>query len=93
MLVLSRKEGQEIVVPNCSVTVTILGITGQKVRLGISAPLNIAILRGELISARPDGTRANMSLRPLRACESFDKQENFLARRAFSMSFSLVIDQ
>jgi carbon storage regulator len=47
MLVLSRKVGEKVVIGNC-VTVTVVEATGNKVRLGISAPEDISILRSEL---------------------------------------------
>jgi len=47
MLVLSRKNLQEIVVGD-NVTITILQIRGNTVRLGISAPDDVRIRRGEL---------------------------------------------
>jgi carbon storage regulator CsrA len=58
MLVLSRKEGEQIVMPECGVTVTILGIEGKRVRLGISAPMSIAVRRGELVQERPSASFA-----------------------------------
>lgn len=48
MLVLSRREGEEILVPECGVTVTVLAVQGNKIRLGIRAPAEVEILRGEL---------------------------------------------
>jgi carbon storage regulator CsrA len=48
MLVLSRKEGEEVVVPGCGLTVTVLDVGGNRVRLGFSAPPDLAILRREL---------------------------------------------
>jgi carbon storage regulator CsrA len=56
MLVLSRKEGEKIVMPECGVTVTVLDITGKKVRLGVSAPTNVGIRRGELGWEQPDAS-------------------------------------
>ena len=47
MLVLSRKVGQEIVVGD-NVRVTITKVSGNRVTLGIEAPDNVRILRGEL---------------------------------------------
>ena len=38
MLVLSRKAGEEIAVNNGDITISVLGITGNKVRLGVSGP-------------------------------------------------------
>ena len=48
MLVLTRKVGEQIVVPRCQLTVTILGITGSRVRLGVAAPLDVAVHRQEV---------------------------------------------
>jgi len=47
MLVLSRKIGEEIRIGEC-VTITINRIRGNRVLLGIKAPQNIHIVRGEL---------------------------------------------
>lgn len=49
MLVLSRKCNQEIVV-NGNIRIHIVSISGNTVRLGIDAPRDIGILRGELVS-------------------------------------------
>jgi len=49
MLVLTRKLGEEIVLPGCNVSVTILGIRGRAVRVGITAPADVKVLRRELI--------------------------------------------
>ncbi len=48
MLVLSRKAGEEIVVNNGDITISVLGITGKKVRLGVSAPSDIPVHRREI---------------------------------------------
>ena len=48
MLVLTRKAGEQIVVPECEVTITVLKIKGKKIRLGISAPAEVAVHRGEI---------------------------------------------
>lgn len=48
MLVLTRKTGEQIRIGN-DIVVTILEVVGNKVRVGIDAPDNISILRGELI--------------------------------------------
>jgi carbon storage regulator len=47
MLVLSRKIGEQILVPHCELTVTVLAVKGKAVRLGISAPEDIATYREE----------------------------------------------
>lgn len=48
MLVLGRKPGEQIVVPGCQVTVTVLGISGSRVRLGIKAPPDTLVHRREI---------------------------------------------
>jgi carbon storage regulator len=48
MLVLSRKLGQRIIIPNCDMTITIVAIDGNTVRLGITAPEEIGVYREEL---------------------------------------------
>lgn len=48
MLVLSRKQEEEIIIAD-TVVVKVLEICGDKVRLGFRAPNNVSILRGELL--------------------------------------------
>ena len=47
MLVLSRKAGQKIHIGD-SIAVTVLDVSGRIVRLGIDAPSNVTILRGDI---------------------------------------------
>jgi carbon storage regulator len=48
MLVLSRKSGQKIVVPECKVTITILEVQGNRVLVGVTAPTTTAVHREEV---------------------------------------------
>ncbi|HPM85027.1 MAG TPA: carbon storage regulator [Candidatus Anammoximicrobium sp.] len=48
MLVLSRKSGEQIVLPQCEVTLTVLGVSGSRVRIGIAAPDGTAVHRREI---------------------------------------------
>ena len=48
MLVLSRKQGEQIKIGN-GITVTVLGVRGGVIKLGIEAPPHLRILRGELV--------------------------------------------
>lgn len=48
MLVLSRKKGEKIVLGE-TIVLTILRIEGNKVRIGIEAATDVAIVRGELV--------------------------------------------
>jgi carbon storage regulator len=47
MLVLSRKESEKIRLGD-SIVVTIVRVSGDKVRLGIEAPADVIVLRDEL---------------------------------------------
>ena len=48
MLVLSRKIGERIVLPETSVTIAVLGIQGKRARIGIEAPRGAAVHRAEV---------------------------------------------
>lgn len=48
MLVLSRKEDEAIVLPGLGITIKVVRIRGEVVRLGIDAPNDVKILRDEL---------------------------------------------
>jgi carbon storage regulator len=47
MLVLTRRVGESIVIDN-EITVTVLGVKGNQVRLGVIAPKDIAVHREEI---------------------------------------------
>jgi carbon storage regulator len=48
MLVLSRKVGESIVVPEHEITLTVISVQGSRVRLAISAPLQTEVHREEI---------------------------------------------
>jgi carbon storage regulator len=48
MLVLSRRVGEQFVVPQCQLTVTVLEATAGRVRLGITAPADVVVHRREV---------------------------------------------
>jgi len=50
MLVLSRKEGEGIQIGS-NVTVTVVEIRGNKIRLGINAPRDVPVHRDEVLRA------------------------------------------
>jgi carbon storage regulator len=57
MLVLSRKLGERIVVPQINLTLTVVAVEGNTVRLGITAPSEIGVYREELwerVCSRPN---------------------------------------
>ena len=47
MLILTRKVGETVMVGN-DVTVTIVGVKGSQIRLGINAPRDVSIHRREI---------------------------------------------
>jgi len=48
MLVLSRREGETIVIDG-EITVTVVEIRGNQIRLGIEAPKDVPVCRSELL--------------------------------------------
>lgn len=50
MLVLSRKKNESIVIGN-SITIVVVEVRGDKVRLGIEAPKDVAVHRHEVYEA------------------------------------------
>jgi carbon storage regulator len=54
MLVLSRKIGERLVVPSCEMTITVIAIQGNKVRLGIAAPDDVQVHREEVWHRVPE---------------------------------------
>jgi carbon storage regulator CsrA len=60
VLVLTRRLDQSFVLPGLGVTVRVLEVRGQSVRLGIVAPADVVILRKELVpeaGLRPQPSR------------------------------------
>lgn len=53
MLVLSRKQGEEIKISD-DITITVVRIGPGAVRLGVTAPREMPIVREELLENQPD---------------------------------------
>ena len=49
MLVLTRKIGQQIVLPGYGVTIDVVGLTKGHVRIGIEAPADVEVYRSEIL--------------------------------------------
>jgi carbon storage regulator len=47
MLILTRRVGETVMIGN-EVTVTVLGVKGNQVRVGVNAPKNVAVHREEI---------------------------------------------
>ena len=54
MLILSRKVGQSIMIGD-EVTVTVIGVKGNQVRVGVNAPNNVAVHREEIYERIQEG--------------------------------------
>jgi len=63
MLVLSRKPGEKILIGD-GITLTVVAISGNQVRVGIEAPIRIRILRAELAEGQIDLMASNKHLHP-----------------------------
>jgi carbon storage regulator len=48
MLVLSRKVGEEIVIPSLDIVLRVVDMRGDKVRIGITAPDDVVVHRQEV---------------------------------------------
>lgn len=60
MLVLSRRVGESVVIGD-DVTVTVLEVRGDVVRIGIAAPRSVAVHRAELLAELEETNRASAS--------------------------------
>lgn len=60
MLILSRRVGETIIVGD-DVNLTILGINGNQVRVGINAPKSISVHREEVYRRIKDAEQSNTS--------------------------------
>ncbi|WP_437229341.1 carbon storage regulator CsrA [Planctomicrobium sp. SH661] len=68
MLVLSRKKNESIVIDE-RIVITVIEIRGDKVRLGIEAPRDVAIHRNEVYEALQRLNAANQSTTPVPASD------------------------
>jgi carbon storage regulator len=83
MLVLTRRIDESIVIQD-NIVVTVLAVEGDKVKIGISAPREVSILRHELWQAMKEQARIAESLAAGKEPEGFDKLRNFLKEETSS---------
>lgn len=77
MLVLTRRTDESLVINN-DIVITILSIDGDKVKVGIAAPREIAVLRKELWDAINDQNKIAEILSSNPEPASFDELRKFL---------------
>ena len=53
MLVLSRRLNEKIVLPGLGITIEVVGLKGNTIRIGIQAPPAVDIVRQELLDRAP----------------------------------------
>jgi carbon storage regulator len=62
MLILSRKAGDSLMIDG-GVRIVVLGVEGNSVRLGIDAPTDVRVMRGEILKqVERENERARVSL-------------------------------
>ena len=57
MLILSRRPGESLTIGD-DVVVTVVGVTGNQIRLGITAPREVRVLREEVYKAMREENQA-----------------------------------
>lgn len=62
MLVLSRRKDEAVLIPDLGVTIKVLGIRGNQVRLGFEAPEFVEIIRQELRESAESKLQLEVSL-------------------------------
>jgi carbon storage regulator len=64
MLILTRRIGESVMIGD-DVTITVLRVKGNQVRLGVNAPKNVSVQREEILQRmqddRPDDSDATMT--------------------------------
>ena len=62
MLILTRRVGETLMIGD-DVTVTVLGVKGNQVRIGVNAPRDVAVHREEIYQRIRGGDRADTPAR------------------------------
>ena len=99
MLVLSRRPSEKILFPGVGISVEIVQTKGNTVRVGIEAPEDVRILRGELQQHQSqrsllDMNRVELSSQGQNGCEKYDDDQRVqLNQRMEEISLALALAQ
>ena len=66
MLILSRRPGEQLLIGD-DILIEVLEVSGTQVRLGITAPREVTVLREELLHELPEWTDSDVVRRAKRA--------------------------
>lgn len=55
MLILTRRVGETLIINNETITVTVLGVKGNQVRIGVEAPKDVQVHRQEIFDRIKQG--------------------------------------
>ena len=84
MLVLSRRVNDTIVLPDLNVSIEILEVKGRNVRVGVDAPIEVKVLRGELESSEEPSQKV------LSSFSLISKNEQEVREQLDSLSIALT---
>ena len=80
MLVLTRRLDESLVI-NDNIVITILAVEGDKVKIGVSAPREVPVLRQELWNAMHEQKKIAQQLASGEVPDGFEELRNFLAEQ------------
>ncbi|QSZ27967.1 carbon storage regulator CsrA [Aceticella autotrophica] len=75
MLILTRKIGQSVIIGE-DIEIKILGIDGENISLGITAPKSLSIIRKELLDVKDENKKAAVINK-----DTLNKIENIIKKR------------
>ena len=87
MLVLSRKISESIAIPELNISIEVLQVKGKSVRIGVDAPIEIKVLRGELDSSGKDEKPATQATQTIQVT---GKTEHDIRNKVNSLNIAVA---
>jgi carbon storage regulator len=69
MLILTRRCAESLIIGDGEITVTVLGVKGNQVRIGVKAPKEVAVHREEILDRIAGSSNLEAGNQPHRASE------------------------